>query len=799
MKPILLLAALSLPFFCVSVIAQPANSAGELIIVADGKTQSTIVVSPAAGQWEKQGAEDLAKYIERMAGARPALANASQSITTALQSQAPVFIVGEEALKADPSLRQALEKVAKKNPVLRADAIVARRRNNRIYLAGTNDESHYFAVSYLLQQWGCRWYLPTAFGECIPEQPTLKIRQLDYAYAPPFEVRHYWLSWNASSEGAEEFQKRNFMSSTKVAGMGHALAEYTKELVPPGKTHFNVPFAEEATAQHVAKKIAPEYAKGTGSISLAIEDGNYATDSPNDNALKAGLYDKYMLRDSLTDPMMVFYNNVARILREQHPNSKTKIGGMAYANVTLPPQRAFKPEPSLVMWLAPIDIDPNHGMDDPRSPPRQEYREMLYRWAQIMEGRLVIYDYDQGMLVWRDIPNPSQHVFQQDVKHYRQAGILGVGTESRGASATTFLNLFFRGQLMWNPDADVEAQLKEFYPKFYGPMAPSMQAYWDTIFKAWRDTAVTEHEHFAAPAIYTPQLINELRKHLDAAYATLQHGEDRLGEAPRDWKLYQERMRFTRMSFDILSNFVAMEQAAATQADYKAAVQFGERALAERERLTAMNGTFTTYKNIGENGPAWWPGQVQQYRELSELTDGTKGTLIAKTPLEWAFRRDPSDSGIAAGWAYKTPDLSYWKTNSARYNGEARKDYPAHWEMLRTDLYMQAQGVLHPDGQSFTGYAWYSTNVEIAPQDAKGKIHLRFPGLFNECWLYVNGNLVAHREQNPIWWLNDYKFEWDVDLSNQLKAGPNQITLRLHNPHHFGGIFRRPFFYRRLG
>lgn len=772
-----ILAITSLMLLCFSVVAQTAGTPGAnpLVIVADRKTDATIVVNATAGNWEKQGAADLAKYIEVMAGVKPAIvdktnANAAQNATT------PIFFVGEAALKAEPALQKVLANAAKKNPILRADAIVARRVKNRIYLVGTNDESHYYAVSYLLQLWGCRWYFPTEFGECIPAHSTLSIGELDYAYAPPFEVRHYWLSWNASSEGAEEFQKRNYMSSTKVAGMGHALGQYTKDLVAPGKTIFDLPFAEETTAQHVAQKIAPEYAKGEGSISLAIEDGSYTSDSPKDKELKAGFFDKYMLRDSLTDPMMVFYNNVARILREKYPDSKTKIGGMAYANVTIPPQRAFKPEPSLVIWLAPIDIDPNHGMDDPRSPPRQEYREMLYRWAQIMEGRLVIYDYDQGMLVWRDIPNPSQYVFQQDVKHYRKAGILGIGTESRGATATTFLNLFFRGQLMWNPDSDVAALEAEFYPKFYGPAAEPMQAYWTAIFKAWQDTAVTEHEYFAAPAIYTPNLVKTLRDHLNKAEAAMKTVEANLGRLPRDWKKYQERLKFTQLGFEVLSNFVEMERAAAREADYKSAVLAGERALAAREALTQMNDTFTTYKKIGENGPAWWPGQVQQYRELLQYTDGTKGTLLQKTPLQWAFRRDPHDAGLAAGWAYKTPD-------------------PQQWEMLNTDRYMQSQGVLHPDGQSFTGYAWYATNMGITAQDLTKKIHLRFPGLFNECWLYVNGNLVAHREHHPMWWMNDYKFEWDVEVAKALKAGSNSIVLRLHNPHHFGGIFRRPFLY----
>lgn len=109
---------------------------------------------------------------------------------------------------------------------------------------------------------------------------------------------------------------------------------------------------------------------------------------------------------------------------------------------------------------------------------------------------------------------------------------------------------------------------------------------------------------------------------------------------------------------------------------------------------------------------------------------------------------------------------------------------------------MQAQGILTPDNQSYTGHAWYRTLVDLDGNAAGGKVHLRFPGLFNECWLYVNGDLVAHREQNPIWWYNDYKFEWDVPLTGKVRPGSNILTLRLDNPHHFGGLFRRPFLYR---
>ena len=758
------------------------------LVVAGGRPAGVnIVVSPDGGPWEKRAAQDLQRCIKLMTGAIAPVVNETSPDTAAI-------VVGRAAIAADPTLPESLNAKVKKNPLLRGDAIVARRSGNRLFLAGTNDESHYYAASWLLQQWGCRWYLPTEFGECIPQHLELKVGALDYAYAPPFEVRHYWLSWNADSTGAEEFQRRNFMSSVKLAGMGHALGQYTKKLIPPGKTMFNVPLAEDATAQEVASQIEGEYAKGVPGISLAIEDGNYVSDSARDKTLQGGIYDKYALQPSNTDAMMSLYNRVGKILREKYPKSPTKIGGMAYANVTLPPQKVLEIEPNVVMWLAPIDIDPNHGMDDPRSPPRQEYREMLYRWAKLMQGRLAIYDYDQGQLVWRDLPNPSHTAFAADVKHYAKAGILGIGTESRGAGATTFLNLFFRGQLMWNPDAEVSALLDEFFPKFYGPAGAAMSQYWRAIFDAWDTTLVTEHEYFAARAIYTPELVKKLKGHLDEARRTVEPWKA-LGNVTAEQTRILERVRFTELSFAVLEAYMAM-QAAVSECDYRAAVVHGERGLAKREDLTSMNPTFTTYKKIGEHGAAWWPGEVQQYRELLALTDGSKGSLVAKAPVEWSFRRDPRDTGLPRGWAYTPADLSAWNERGKALPIAKRKDWLNDWEIARADLYFQAQGIRHPDEQSYTGHYWYQTSMQLEANQVEGRVRLMFPGAFNELWLYVNGELVAHREYQEPWWRNDYKFQWDVDLAGKLKPGANLISLRGFNPHHFGGLFRTPFIYR---
>ncbi|HQK92110.1 MAG TPA: hypothetical protein PLD23_01320, partial [Armatimonadota bacterium] len=188
--------------------------------------------------------------------------------------------LGAAALAAEPTLKDALAKVAKKDPVLRAEAIAMRRSGNRVFLAGTTDESHYYAAAELLRRWGCRWYLPTDFGECIPEMPRLTIGDLDVAYAPPFEIRKYWISWNGDSTGKEEFMRRNFFNDECVPN-GHALAQYVSELIPKGKTMFNVPIAEEKTIEHVAKKVSAAFGRGERII-MGMEDGIYQSDSARD-------------------------------------------------------------------------------------------------------------------------------------------------------------------------------------------------------------------------------------------------------------------------------------------------------------------------------------------------------------------------------------------------------------------------------------------------------------------------------------------------------------------------------------
>ena len=747
--------------------AQPAH-----LQLEDG---CVVAVRPGAGIWEQKAATELVRVLTLMTGHAPELQTTDHPSGTL-----PRLVVGELALRLKPELRARLSAVAKPrplgaepktgssarpqdepHPVLRADAVTLLRQGSAVYLAGTNDESHYFAVMQLLHHWGCRWYLPTAIGECIPQVPALAVGDLNESYAPPFEVRTYWISWNGDRTGYEDFLHHNFMNGEAVP-CGHALSQYVGDLQKSGGLgNFSITAPE--TARHVGNQVDKMFARGER-FSLSMEDGSYATQAPGDLGATGEIQDKFFGIPALSDAFLILYNQICGILQAKYPKSASKIGFLAYINLTLPPQRDIRAASPLVAYLAPIDIDPNHGIGDPRSPELEDYRGALRRWSEVMQGRVVIYDYDQGMLVWRDLPDPSFQAVQPNVRSYREAGILGVATESRNAIATTFLNLFFRGQLYWNPDLPMESELNDFYPRFYGPMAAPMQSYWSKIFRAWKDTDVTEHEYFAAPVIYTEALVAALGRDVDQPVTGLAEP-------------FASRFRFTWLSYQVMKSYLAMVHLAAGDCAYRQAAEAGKQALSWREQLTEMNGTFTTYRKYPEQGPAFFPGEVAAMGELAALTDGPKGHLVAKTPLVWRYDDDPFDEGLWRGWAARPP---------------AGAGHSA-----RTDVYLQGQGLAMAGHHSQEGFGWYSTELPLGGANkVNGKVHLCFPGLFNEAWLYVNGTLVEHRPQKPLWWMNDYNFRWDCDLSARLRPGTNRIALRTQNARHFSGMFRRPFVYR---
>lgn len=694
----------------------------------------TVSVDDNAGPWEKKGALDLTHYLELML-------NKKVTVTQGLAASPDPdleIVIGSLALKSSPKLSLQLEAVTKKDPIVRSDAIVLNKDGRRIYLAGSNDDSHYFAVSAFLHQQGCRWYTPTTFGEFVPQRSQLNLDGLPMAYASPFEIRSYSISWHGDREDYENFAHRNFYNlDNSVIGYHTLDRQLTKDQSVLSKEY----------VQAVADKLQAAHSQSKP-VSVAISDRIQVLGNESDAKLAGGIRDKFFYTTAAADVFLPFYNAVCQELWRRNPHSRSKVGFLAYNNLTLPPQRAITAAPQLVAFLAPIDIDPNHAFGDARSPGKLDFYGTVERWVKVMQGRVILYDYDQGMLVWRDLPNPSHHVVRRDVKRYQSLGILGFATESRNAIATTFTNLFFRGQLYWNPNFNVDRELELFYKNFYGSNSQAMGEYWAQIYRAWESTTSVEHEFFMSSGLYTKELMESLRLQINKL-----KGED-------------ARTRYSRLSFEVLDAYFNMTEAGAGQCDYSKAVEYGRKGLLSRESLTQMHGMFTTYKKMPEKGPAWWPGEVELYESLARLEK------IAITPRQWTFRADPFDEGVWRGWGFVDKF------------GDGRA--------IAVDRLVSGQDFHDVNFHNPGGYGWYTCQISLDSEVAED-CQVIFPGVFNSCWLYINGQLVDWRTERAPWWLTDYSFTWKAKSSGALHKGLNTLTIRLEMNQHPSGLFRRPF------
>src|SRR4029079_13529676 len=89
-------------------------------------------------------------------------------------------------------------------------------------LLGESDLAASYAVYELLDRLGCRWFMPSEFGEVIPDLKTVALKDVDFSSAPGTIYRGVWYADDA-------YRRRNRHGGLLLQA-GHALEMYvTKE------------------------------------------------------------------------------------------------------------------------------------------------------------------------------------------------------------------------------------------------------------------------------------------------------------------------------------------------------------------------------------------------------------------------------------------------------------------------------------------------------------------------------------------------------------------------------------------
>ncbi|UCH33669.1 MAG: DUF4838 domain-containing protein, partial [Armatimonadota bacterium] len=559
----------------VMLLLTGAIACADVTLVREGKAVAQIV---AVGEAAQAPAEELQLYVERISGAK---------LDVVAPAQAPssgAIFVGAAADFAGLPFEVALG----------PHAFARKTAGANLYLVGADENGVAYAVCDLLEEFGCRWFMPGEIGEVVPQAETIVAAECDIVESPAFESRQMWYAWGAATpEGGArlaDWQRHNkvgwlpFSHGHNFAGTVRPDIYFEKHpeyyALVRGERRISQLCTMNPDVVRIATEVAnryfnenPEYI----SYSLCPDDNSSFCECPRCTALDVEMDPHLEGKPNVTDRLMVFWNAVAEGVWKEHPGKRVAI--YAYINHTLPPKRG-KVHPGVMPVVTTSVFCPIHSVADKQCESRQELREILDAWTDMAE-HVYIYEYDP-IPGYAELPCPLYGAHGRSMKAYRDLGIKGFSFETHQSWATTFPNFYMLARLMWNPDEDPEAILDEMCDKFFGAAAAHMRRYYRALGRAFAPTS--PHTTWGSkglqdvPAIWTSEIVRECRAALDEA------------SAAADDDMIRKRVEMVNLGLRYLEAFRTMQQG--PTGDYDAAVAAADRCGSLIDRMFAISDDY---------------------------------------------------------------------------------------------------------------------------------------------------------------------------------------------------------------
>jgi len=723
--------------------------AAEVLLVEEGEPVAALVVSDEPDGDELLAARELQEHIERMSGAR-------------------LEIVGEEGAAGrlevrigagfDPGMAKKLWERSE-DP----GAFVLSVTKERIGLVGNSPEGTLFAAYELLEQLGCRWFMPGELGRVIPQRKSVALQVGETVQVPSFSDRHLQNVSGSMPPWARRQRMGgiSFPSSHGVSLLPGGDFETEPELFAlidgeRRESQLCISNAEVVRrAQAAAVAYFDEHPEAPW-MGMGPRDGGGFCECEHCMELDAGEIDPVSGEPMLTDRYVWLFNQVLEAVHEKYPEKR--IGFYAYTVIKFPPKKQ-PVSPFLVPALAPISHDRIHGMSNPVSPDRSVYREVMEGWC-----RVVPEVYERGYyfnLACPGLPFSKIHAVRDETVVAHQLGVKGWRVETMPSWVSNGPTLYVAARLMWDADADVDALMADYYEKFFGPAAEPMGRYMAAVDGWFRDTECITGSSFCMPHVFTPERMANCKRWF---------WEARLLAA--DDPTFTERVRIFKLNHDRLKSFLTMLEAR-DQFDFAEA----QAALDRLYELTEEMVSYRLYPAEGEEEREdkfeaypvyprvasyidrfWSPCTKAGYARTVE-----HGELVASGPDEWDFLIDPSEGGEMLGWF-----------RDGKIGG--------NWQRLRTSSESWSDQGLH----YYKGLAWYRTAVEIPKRFRERKVFLWFGGVDEKAKVWVNGELVGESD------VGTFK-PFDLEVSEVVRFGERnvvavEITNRKLNELGTGGI-----------
>jgi hypothetical protein len=745
-RPTLLAAAL--------LILAPALARADVTLVQDGHAKAVVYVQAAVmaaddkkaeqGKFPVREAEmqrrrlresvnDLAHYLGKMSGTRVGIRTRKPGKDTEIP-----ILVGALAV-------ETFGPPAKKAPYKQGFRLVVTPKG--VGLLGESDLAASYAIYELLDRLGCRWFMPSAMGEVVPERRTITLKEMDFSSAPGTVYRGIWYADDA-------FRRRNRHGGLLLSA-GHALEFYlTKEdrkkhpewrAEIGGKPHSSrLHWSSQAVADAIAGHILANHARNPQpSYSLSPDDGSNFDESKEDRALDAGDFDPTSQTVSLTDRLLVLANRIATRVNARAP--EVKLGLLAYAQYIRPPVRE-KVHPAIVPQLAPIALCRFHSMTDDRVHGARELRRLVEGWGKAARSTsMYFYAYN---LAETSAPVPMLAKWSADVPFVLRHNCKFWQPETL-PNFDTHLHANYLGcRLAFDPSLKPADILHEINTLFYGHAAREMSAYWKYIDDVWTNTLDFSGCGFSYLRRWTPERLKEARTRMNAALAACRTPMEkrRVGLADDSLQLFE---RFMKLRRDLAEGRLA---GLATEAD------------AWRKQVVALGDKYKDQYAFTK--VPWTPKTVSglyfslfyepAYKDAARIAHDFQ--LLTPAPLRtFRYRADPERKGEGLGWSKAGLDDKDWKSTDVCLET---------WSTLGYHDYFKSM--------------WYRTRLTVGAVPAGKKVFLWLGSTDGSAKVFVNGKHIPYvgskKEKKYIF--NGYCQPASFDVTAALKPGAkNDIAI----------------------
>jgi len=744
-----------------------------LDIVKDGQAVATIVVNepppaelPAKGKGKRKR--------PRRAAANPAetevLVAWIKKITDVELPVAKAAPAGGVAIYVgDAAIAQGLKLDDIDSPSREGVRIVVDGR--RILIAGQSPQATFKATCRFLEALGCRYFMDTPLGEVYPRTKTLSVAPQTITEAPGLTFRNpkgptwnggYWKTWNGSggipSSHAHSWDR--YVSKKLFA--------QHPEFFAMGKDGVRRPSGWLCTSnpdlrQYFAQRVIDTISGGTANPSLSPPDGTgychcpacKAQDDPKLIEASSGMV-------SVSTRYADFFDDVARRVAKVHPKSMPSF--YCYADYTQPPTLGRPLSPNLCAFIAPIRYCRLHALGDHDCPSRLQQLELVEGWSKVAT-HLGYYNYMYN-LADATLPMFKFSAYKKEFPYLKDHRLSVMTLEVLSNWHIYGPQLYLGMRLAYDPKADADAIMEDYWTRFYGPAAaPHMKAYWMGIDAATERLTSHAGSFFGFQEIYTPEFLKQCAGHLAQA-----------AEAAKTQPTYAARVALHAEGFRSAQQYREMCDAMAA-ADY-------HRALKILDAMTArLKGLASNRLANPEYDTSYLDRFVRQGVTLGSQATLPPARALGTLPDQWRLAFDSDNQGEAQRFHAADFDDSKW---------------------VLASTYGQS---LSSQGLERTSILWYRTAIDVAKQH--GRLTLYFTDVDGWSQVYVNGKkaslpappiadpakpkpreieAAAHAGQGPP------RRPFEVDITSLVQPGRNVVAVRVDHTKltelFLGGILR---------